>query len=108
MANIMKNENSSGELVIRVTKIRGSCPVYHLGDEIHLQQGYILDPEKSARVCMHSLTSIMPYYTALYHGVKAVELGLAQKDDGIAYVQCLDPCEITGGGTVTFQIELRK
>ncbi len=34
-------------------------------------------------------------------------LGLT-KEGNKAYLQCLDPCEITGGGTVIFEIELRK
>jgi uncharacterized repeat protein (TIGR04076 family) len=46
----------------------------------------------------------MPYYVALYRGVDPKELGLS-KDGRKAYVQCLDPCDYTGGGTVTFEIE---
>jgi len=57
---------------------------------------------------MHSLTSVMPYYVALYHGVDPQELGLAGEKDGVARVQCLDPCELTGGGTVVFTIERRS
>ena len=53
---------------------------------------------------MHSLSSIMPYYVALYRGVDSRKLGLS-KDGKKAYVQCLDPCDYTGGGTVTFEIE---
>jgi uncharacterized repeat protein (TIGR04076 family) len=53
---------------------------------------------------MHSLTSILPYYVALSKGVTAKELGLSRGQSEEAYVQCLDPCEITGGGTVLFEI----
>jgi uncharacterized repeat protein (TIGR04076 family) len=53
---------------------------------------------------MHSLTSIMPCYVALNRGVKPVDLGLAKEHDGAAFVHCLDPCEFTGGGTVTLKI----
>lgn len=53
---------------------------------------------------MHSLASIMPYYAALNKGVDPVELGLA-KEGNKAYVQCLDACKYTGGGTVIFEIE---
>jgi uncharacterized repeat protein (TIGR04076 family) len=63
-----------------------------------------LNLEETDSVCMHSLSSIMPYYVALYRGVDPKELGLS-KDGKKAYVQCLDPCDHTGGGTVIFEIE---
>lgn len=78
--------------------------MYTKGSRIILQQGYILDPEESGQVCMHSLASIMPYYTALAKGVRAVDLGLAKNNSNEAYVQCPDPCDLTGGGTVRFEI----
>ena len=97
----------SKELKITVTKIRGKCPVYDKDDHFYIVDGYILDTHKSKKICMHSLSSIMPYYVALSHGINPVELGLAER--GLAaYVQCLDPCELTAGGTVTFKIELKK
>ena len=52
---------------------------------------------------MHSLASILPYYNALFHGVDPRKLGLS-KDENKAFVQCLDPCQHTGGGTVIFEI----
>ena len=93
------------ELKITVTKIQGKCPLFNVGDNFYIVDGYILDTDRSDKICMHSLSSIMPYYVALSHGVDPVELGLAEQS-ATAYVQCLDPCEITGGGTVTFKIEL--
>jgi len=33
-------------------------------------------------------------------------LGLSGANADCAYVQCLDPCEITGGGTVVFEISI--
>ena len=92
------------ELVVKVVEIKGKCPVYKLGNKITLKEGYILDPAASDRVCMHSLTSILPYYVALAKGVHAKDLGLSQGGSAEAYVQCLDPCEITDGGTVLFQM----
>ena len=92
------------QLRIKVIDIKGECPVYKLGDRIVLNQGYILDPENTDIVCMHSLTSILPYYVALAKGVSAKDLGLASNGSEEAYVQCLDPCERTGGGTVVFEI----
>ena len=92
------------ELVIKVVDIKGKCPVYKLGNKITLKEGYILEPAASDRICMHSLASVLPYYVALAKGVQAADLGLSQEGSAEAYVQCLDPCEITGGGTVRFQM----
>jgi uncharacterized repeat protein (TIGR04076 family) len=91
-------------LVIRVVEIKGSCPVYEIGNTIVLKGGYVLDPKETGPVCMHSLASILPYYVALSRGIRAKDLGLSRDDSEEAYVQCLDPCEITGGGTVRFEI----
>ncbi|MDZ7262607.1 MAG: TIGR04076 family protein [candidate division KSB1 bacterium] len=93
-------------LILTVLTIKGFCPVYRPGDQIFITNGYILEGPKSGRVCLHSLASIMPYYVALSRGVRPVKLGLAKKDTGSAYIQCLDPCDLTGGGTVTFQVEV--
>lgn len=85
-------------------EIKGKCPVYQVGDRIVLQHGYIMDPAKTDIACMHSLASILPYYVALAKGVRAKDLGLGKGDSEEAYVQCLDPCDLTGGGTVVFEI----
>ena len=53
---------------------------------------------------MPSSASLMPYSVALSRGISPVELGLAREGD-VAYVQCLDPCERTGGGTVVFAVK---
>jgi len=92
-------------LKIKVAEVKGTCPVYHFGDTFTIEEGYILRVVEEHGICMHALASIMPYYVALSKGVKPVTLGLAKKDDGRAYVQCLNPCDYTGGGTVVFQIE---
>jgi uncharacterized repeat protein (TIGR04076 family) len=94
----------SVDLVVRVKEIKGTCPVYSLGDSIVIREGYILDTKNSPAVCMHSLASLMPYYVALSKGISPQNLGLSGKKPDRAYVQCLDPCEITGGGTVIFEI----
>jgi uncharacterized repeat protein (TIGR04076 family) len=96
------------KLRIKVIEIKGKCPVYHLGDSIVLRQGYILDSKNTDPVCMHALASIFPYYVALSNGVKAKDLGLSRGNSEEAYVQCLDPCEITGGGTVRFEITVEQ
>jgi len=92
------------KLLIKVVEIKGKCPVYRVGNRITLREGYILDTEETDIVCMHSLASVLPYYVALAKGVEAEELGLSRGDSQEAYVQCLDPCEITGGGTVCLEI----
>jgi hypothetical protein len=46
----------------------------------------------------------MPYYVALFRGVDPKVLGLS-RDGEKAYVQCLDPCDYTGGGSVIFAMK---
>ena len=92
------------KLIITVKEIKYNCPVYQIGDKIVLDEGYRLNLHETSNVCMHSLASIMPYYIALYRGVDPVTLGLS-RDGKKAYIQCLDPCKYTGGGTVIFEIE---
>ena len=92
------------KLVIRVKEIKGRCPVYRVGDKIVLDEGYRFNLKETDNVCMHSLSSIMPYHIALYRGVNPKDIGLS-KESQRAYVQCLDPCEYTGGGTVVFEIQ---
>ena len=87
-----------------VKEIKGTCSVYRVGDKIVLEEGYRLNLQETNSLCMHSLSSIMPFYIALYRGVDSKKLGLS-KDGKKAYVQCLDPCDYTEGGTVTFKIE---
>ena len=94
-------------LLITVKEIKGNCPVYRIGDRIVLDDGYRLNLKETDNVCMHSLSSIMPYYVALYRGVDPKKLGLSREGKK-AYVQCLDPCDYTGGGTVIFEIERNK
>ena len=96
----MKKHN----LKIKVKEIKGNCPVYKEGDSFKITDGYILDT--NIPLCMHGLASIMPYYVALSRGIKPENLGLGT--DNKAYVQCLDPCDITGGGTVIFEIQVEE
>ena len=96
------------KLIIKVFDIKGNCPVYKIGDKIILKQGYILDPKETDTVCMHSLISILPFYVALSKGIEAKDLGLSRRGSKEAYVQCPDPCELTGGGTVQFEISRAK
>jgi uncharacterized repeat protein (TIGR04076 family) len=90
------------KLVIRVKEIRGNCPVYKEDDTFVIDEGYKLSSD--IPLCMHSLSSIMPYYIPLSRGVSPKSLGLAKGSTHKAYIQCLDPCKYTGGGTVVFEI----
>lgn len=91
-------------LIITVKEIKGTCPVYEVGDRIVLDGGNRMNLQETTNVCMHSLASIMPYYVALFKGVDPRPLGLS-RDGKKSYVHCLDPCDYTGGGTVVFEIE---
>lgn len=96
------------DLKITIIEIKGSCPVYQKGDSFLLKKGYILDPEKASRICMHSLASLLPYHVALSHGIAPAAIGLNKKNENKAFLQCLDPCEFTGGGTAIFEVEILK
>ncbi|MGC8962840.1 MAG: TIGR04076 family protein [Candidatus Bipolaricaulaceae bacterium] len=89
-------------LLVKVIDVKGHCPVYKVGDVFRIVDGFKLVSDKP--LCIHSLTSFMPYYVALSRGVSPSELGLAREGKA-AYLQCPDPCELTGGGTVIFGIE---
>ncbi len=97
-------EKNFKRLTIKVKEVKGVCPVYKTGDKIIIDEGYKLDTKRTDNICMHSLGSIFPYYIALSRGIKPSELGLAKKGKN-AYLQCLDPCEYTGGGTVIFEVK---
>ena len=90
------------DLKVTVCKVKGHCPIYRLGDGFLLRDGYRLELHGPA--CMHALASLLPYYNALRFATPE-QLGIAgTADRDRAYVQCLDPCEYTGGGTVVFEI----
>ena len=55
---------------------------------------------------MHLLASLMLYHVALSKEVPPQILDLSGIKEGRAYVQCLDPCEITAGGTVIFEVSI--
>jgi len=91
------------KLIIEISEIKGRCPVYKLGDQFAIEDGCRLKSPQD--ICMHSLASILPYYVALARGINPSHLGLSSTTDAQAcYIQCLDPCQYTGGGTVIFKI----
>lgn len=96
---------TSKSLMIEVVDVKGHCPVYRKGDTFRIEEGYKLKADKL--LCMHSLQSLAPYYVPLSWGIDPADLGLAGPH-GAAYVQCLDPQQITGGGTATFRITVEE
>lgn len=97
---------STFKLKVRVKEIKGKCPIYKEGDFFTISEGYKLNLCNQCPICMHSLASIMPYYVALSRGISPKSLGLG--DEKKAYIQCLDPCDYTGGGTAVFEIQRRE
>ena len=95
------------KLIVEVLEIKGKCPVYKIGDKIVLDDGYKVNIKETNNICMHSLGSLLPYYNALARGISAQELGLSSGGKE-AYIQCLDPKEHTGGGTVIFKISRKE
>lgn len=89
------------DLQIEVVTIKGNCPVYREGDAFSITEGFKLVAEKP--LCLHALAVLLPYYVALSRRIPPVSLGLAREGES-AYLQCPDPCERTGGGTVVFKI----
>ena len=90
------------DLKITVKQIRGTCPVYKVGDEFTLKNGYQLVSD--IPVCMHALASLMPHYNA-FRFANPGKWGASGKENrDKLYFQCLDPYEYTGGGTVVFEV----
>jgi len=92
---------------IKVCEIRGKCPVHKVGDKIVIDGPRIV-LEQTDAVCVHALSSLLHYNIALDEGVDPRKLGLS-KDEGSAYIQCVDPGEpYTKGGTVIFKCSKAK
>ena len=92
------------DLEITVKEIKGTCPVFEISDTFYVRRGYILDSKKQS-ICMHALSSLMPFYAGLsFDGISPSMLGLGNEDK--AFIHCPDPCQYTNGGTVL--LEIRK
>jgi uncharacterized repeat protein (TIGR04076 family) len=95
-------DNCKMDIIVKVNQIKGSCPTYKVGDSFRLKAGYQLVSD--IPVCMHALSSLIPYYNALRISQPG-QWGLAGEADRTkAYIQCPDPADHTGGGTVIFEI----
>ena len=94
-------------LVVDVVDIEGVCPVYKVGDQFRLREGYRIQTQGSCDICTHSMGSILPWAVAFSGGVTPADCGLAHPGESIAHVRCLDPGPpLTPGGTVTFAIRI--
>jgi len=92
-------------LIVTVKEIRGKCPVYRVGDKIVVDAPKIVTAQTDA-LCVHALGSMLSTIIPLARGVSFKDLGLAQKEGNVGYVQCLDPGKpYTYGGTVIFEIK---
>jgi len=91
-------------LEIKVCEIRGSCPVYEVGDRIVIDDPKIL-LDRTDALCTHALSTLLHYVTILEHDWCPVKLGLTTDEDPEhAYMQCVDPGRpYTEGGTVIFE-----
>ena len=96
-------------LEIRVREIRGSCPVYKVGDKIVIDAPEILLSRTDA-LCTHALSTLLHYTTILEHDWCPVKLGLTtSQNPEHAYMQCVDPGKpYTDGGTVVFECRRLK
>ena len=94
-------------LRVEVFRVEGRCEVFKVGNFFVIEDGWVLKSE--IPLCMHALSSLMPFYIALSRGVEPSRLGLSPADGSqpnTAFLRCPDPCDITNGGTVTFRIKL--
>ncbi len=98
----MKEATGSKKTIVRVESIEGECPVYSTDEEFILKEGYRLNTD-GLELCMHSLGAILPFYNTLRFAEPG-ELGL-EGENKDAFVQCPDPCDYTGGGTVVFRLK---
>jgi uncharacterized repeat protein (TIGR04076 family) len=90
-------------VIIRVKEIKGKCAVFEGGEKIMIE-GAEINLEKTDKICIHALSSLLHYIVALPEGVSLVKLGLAEEGNK-AYVQCVDAGEpYTNGGTVIFEV----
>jgi uncharacterized repeat protein (TIGR04076 family) len=106
------DENMYGEekyrLVITVKEIRGSCPVFKIGDKIVMDQPKIVVDETD-NLCIHAFGCLLSMIVPLSQGTSFKKLGLAKEEGEKGYFQCLDPGKpYTDGGTVIFEIRREK
>lgn len=106
-ARIMRDEEKY-RLVITVKEIRGSCPVFKVGDRIVIDSPKIV-VDKTDNICIHAFGCMLSMIVPLSHGISFKELGLAKEEGEKGYIQCLDPGKpYTDGGTVLFEMKRER
>ena len=101
-------EEQKYRLVIKVKRIRGTCPVFNVGDRIVVESPKII-VDKTDNICVHAFASMLSMIVPLSHGISFKKLGLAREDGEKGYIQCLDPGKpYTDGGTVLFEIDRER
>ncbi len=99
-----KNPVGTTDLLVRIVAVKGTCPIYKPGDSFWIRDGFRLQTSPGQSLCLHALSSLMPFYRALAGGVSPEEMGLPCRKGKGACVQCPDAVDFTDGGTVTFEI----
>lgn len=90
-------------VILIVEEIRGRCPVYEVGDKMAFEFPE-MRLDKTEKVCLHAMPSIIHFAYALAKGVSVKETGLGKTEEK-GYIQCPDPGPpYTSGGTVIFEI----
>lgn len=94
-------------LEIKANEIRGTCPVYKVGDKIVIDDPKIL-LDRTDALCTHPVSTFLHYATISEHDWCPVKLGLTTPGNSEhAYMQCADPRKpYTEGETVI--LECRK
>lgn len=95
-------------VVVTVKKIRGSCPVFKVGDRMVIDSPKIVIA-KTDNICVHALGCLLSMIIPLSHGISFKQLGLTKGEGEKGYIHCLDPGKpYTDGGTVLFEIKREK
>jgi len=101
-------EEEKYRLVITVEEIRGTCPVFKVGDRIVVESPKIV-VEKTDNICVHAFGCMLSMIVPLSRGISFKKLGLATEEGEKGYIQCLDPGKpCTNGGTMLFEIKQER
>lgn len=76
----MEKTVAAQDLQVKIVEIKGRCPVYAIGDGFRILGGWKLQAQRP--ICLHALSSLMPYYVALSRGIPPSDLGLGDAGDG--------------------------
>jgi len=74
----MEKTVAAQDLQVKIVEIKGRCPVYAIGDGFRILGGWKLQAQRP--ICLHALSSLMPYYVALSRGIPPSDLGLGDAE----------------------------